>query len=224
MKRKLLTAIIILLFANLYSNAQCIGNIPSNAVVVNATTTFNGGFDPIWVCTPDTLISDGGFHNIFLEPGSVMTTSGGIDTIYVKSGATFFMQGGIHVVYYLSPQDVFFGGGIPTKHLCDSLKFDYKNAPPNGCVATSLPQEFSVLKWPAIISNPVSDVVYFDLSNAPSEIYWVKISNAIGRCIVNAAISVSKNSLDLMNASSGIYYYQIINSKGESKGGKFIIE
>ncbi len=113
--------------------AQCTPSVPSNAVVVNSTTTINGGFDPVWVCSGDTLHSDGGFHNVFLEPGSVMTTDGGIDTIYVKEGATFIMGGGIHVIFYVSLSDLDINGGIPYQYSCASLTYDYTHAPVNGC-------------------------------------------------------------------------------------------
>ena len=114
-------------------NGQCLPSIPSNAVVVDSTQTINGGFDPVWVCSGDTLISNGGFHNIFLEPGSVMTTGGGIDTIFVKKNASFFMNGGIHYIYYENILDLNINGGIPTLDSCSMLAFDYLNAPLNGC-------------------------------------------------------------------------------------------
>ncbi|HUM47731.1 MAG TPA: T9SS type A sorting domain-containing protein [Chitinophagales bacterium] len=113
--------------------AQCNPAVPFNAVVVNSTQTINGGFDPIWVCSGDTLHSDGGFHKTFLEPGAVMTTSGGIDTIYVKGSAKFFMNGGIHVIYYENLADLSIAGGIPTLSACAAIAFNYDDAPANGC-------------------------------------------------------------------------------------------
>lgn len=132
MKIQLLSAPLLSLIT-LQVMAQCNPAVPSNAVVVNSTQTINGGFDPIWVCSNDTLHSDGGFHNIFLEPGALMTTSGGIDTIYVKPGAKFFMNGGIHVIYYVNASDISIAGGIPTQSACPSLTYNYANAPTNGC-------------------------------------------------------------------------------------------
>ncbi|MBK9733322.1 MAG: T9SS type A sorting domain-containing protein [Chitinophagaceae bacterium] len=132
MKTSLLLLVLLALLAS-NTIAQCIPAIPSNAVVVNTTQTINGGFDPVWVCSGDTLYSDGGFHTIFLESGAVMWTSGGIDTIYVKSGAKFYMNGGIHFIYYEVAADLFIAGGIPTQNECVAIAFDYSNAPVNGC-------------------------------------------------------------------------------------------
>lgn len=132
MKSKLLTTILFT-FISFYGKSQCNPHVPANAAVVNADTTVNGAFDPLWVCSGIHLVSDGGFHNIFLEPGASMTTGGGIDTIYVKNGASFYMNGGIHVIYYENSNDVQIAGGIPTQYFCPVLTFDYTNAPSNGC-------------------------------------------------------------------------------------------
>lgn len=134
--RNLLILLLLPVFAMHMATAQCITAIPSNAVVVNSTQTINGGFDPIWVCSGDTLHSDGGFHKIVLEPGAVMTTSGGIDSIYVNQSAQFFMNGGIHVIFFVDPADLSITGGIPTQNSCTSLQIDYSTAPANGCVLT----------------------------------------------------------------------------------------
>ncbi|MCY7409585.1 MAG: T9SS type A sorting domain-containing protein [Chitinophagales bacterium] len=223
MKKNLLFLIIILLQA-VQLKAQCIGAIPSNAVVVNATTTINGGFDPIWVCTPDTLISDGGFHNIFLEHGAVMTTGGGIDTIYVKAGAKFFMNGGIHVIFYLNNSDIFLGGGIPTKIYCDSLKFDYKNAPVNGCVVTGLENIVEISSLPYANFDQSSKVlnIYFKNSNSASAI--VRIFSAVGGLLKTENISTSNNSINLAGTLPGIYFYELVDNNLLKTVGKFIIE
>jgi PKD repeat protein len=135
-KLLLLAGSVSLLTGNIF--AQCTPAIPSNAVVVNSTTTINGGFDPIWVCSGDTLHSDGGFHNTFLEPGAVMTTSVASIPIYVKETASFFMNGGIHVIFYVSASDLNISGGIPEQFACGSLNFNYSNAPTNGCALALL--------------------------------------------------------------------------------------
>lgn len=132
MKKQVLTLAIALIF-NVKLLAQCVPVIPSNAIVVNAIDTVNGGFDPLWVCPGDSLHTDGGFHNIYLEAGSLMTTGGGIDSIFVKKGASLYMNGGIDEIFFEDSADVHINGGIPTLTACQSLSFSYINAPPNGC-------------------------------------------------------------------------------------------
>ena len=134
--KKILLLFIILPIGAIKCFGQCLAVIPSNALSIHSTTTNNGGFTPLWVCSPDTLHSDGGIRNIYLESGSVMTTGGGIDTIYVKNGARLIMNGGIHVIYYVNIGDLSIGGGIPTYVQCNSLFFMYQNAPPGGCFPT----------------------------------------------------------------------------------------
>jgi|GEM_PF-4902537 len=113
--------------------AQCIPAIPNNAVVITAIDTINGGFDPVWVCPGDSFHTDGGLHNIYLEPGSFMSTGGGIDSIFVKKGATLLMNGGIHYILFEDFTDVILSGGIPTLDSCMGMRFNYADAPYNGC-------------------------------------------------------------------------------------------
>lgn len=131
--KNLLLLLFSIFFIPTHLIAQCNTAIPTNAVVIDSTQTINGGFDPMWVCSGDTIKTDGGFHNIYLESGAVMTSGGGIDTIFVKNNATFFMNGGIHYIYYENNNDLHIAGGIPTLDSCPSINFNYINAPANGC-------------------------------------------------------------------------------------------
>lgn len=224
MKTKLLLTTVLSALFGLNASAQCNPVIPANAVVVNSTDTIDGGFDPIWVCTPDTLHSDGGFHNIFLETGAVMTTSGGIDTIYVKSGASFFMDGGIHVIYYRTLSDLNIVGGIPTQILCDTLKFNYINAPEGGCIPTGIEAEAGNISAISVYPNPVSDNIYFDLKTSSSGNYTVNIYSNCRKIITEETIAPDRNSISAKSFASGIYFYTVINEEGNMSSGKFIVE
>lgn len=126
------------IISSLHGQSQCLTIIPSNAVVVDSSLLLNGGFDPVWICSGDTLFTGGGFHNIYMEPGSVLEVSGGIDSIFVKNGATLLMTGGIHHIFYENFNDLFLSGGISTLDSCISLTFDYSNAPVSGCFAAPI--------------------------------------------------------------------------------------
>jgi len=206
------------------AKAQCYPAIESTAVIVDSTQTINGGFDPIWVCPADTLHSDGGFHNTYLEYGSIMTTGGGIDSIYVKGGASFFMNGGIHVIYYLADTDLHIAGGIPTLILCDSLAFDYTDAPEGGCIPTGIVTIAENLSEGLVYPNPVSTKINFDLTNYASDNYTFDIYNACGKRMAHETITQSLNSIDAENFASGIYFYTLRNKEEVLARGKFIVE
>jgi Secretion system C-terminal sorting domain len=222
-KACLLTTVLFIL-GGLSVKAQCIPAIPFNAVVVSSTQTIDGGFDPIWVCTSDTLHTDGGFHNIFLETGSVMTTGGGIDTIYVKNGASFFMNGGIHVIYYLTDTDLHIAGGIPTITLCDTLKFNYADAPENGCVVTAIESEPDNIDELSVYPDPARDKIYFDFTNARTNNYELEIYNSYGKILIQETIASGRSLINLENLNPGIYFYHLISNEAMVKQGKFIIE
>ena len=224
MKSKLLQLIILLVTMRLSVYAQCTHAVPSNVIVVSTTQTINGGFDPIWVCSNDTLHSDGGFHTTFLETGSVMTTSGGIDTIYVKKDASFFMSGGIHVIYCVHYSDLHISGGIPTVDSCAAFNFNYSSAPENGCIVTAIqnetPNDNSVLVYP----NPASGEIHFDQSESATTGSEIKIYDAFGKLIPIKAIAQQKNTLSIDRLADGIYFYILSHSNGASERGKFIVQ
>jgi hypothetical protein len=224
MKTKLLLTAALSALAGFSSNAQCNPAIPATAVVVNSTQTISGGFDTIWVCTADTLYSDGGLHNIFLETGAVMTTSGGVDTIYVKSGASFFMDGGVHVIYYEILTDLNITGGIATEVLCDTLQYNYINAPKGGCIPTGVAAAKGKMTGISVYPNPVIDNIYFDLTNCASNNYTVNIYSTCGKIIIAKTIAPGRNSISAENFSSGIYCYTLLNGEGKQGDGKFIVE
>ena len=203
MKITILLTASMLFFSTIKIFAQCNPSVPFNAVVVNTTQTINGGFDPIWVCSGDTLHSDGGFHNTFLESGSVMTTSGGIDTIYVKPGASFFMNGGIHVIYYTSLADLNISGGIPTTDLCTALIFDYSNAPTNGC-ALALQALFEASDSNFCVGNCTD---FIELSNGATSWQWSFPGG-------NPASSADQNPTGICYDQDGSYDVTLIVSDG----------
>lgn len=105
----------------------------SNSNPVSTFSIVNGGFTPQWVCQNQTLQTDGGIMKIYLESGATMITGGGIDTVYAKTGSTITMNGGIHVIYHEPGVTLNMNGGIPTLYPCQSLVFNYSQAPANGC-------------------------------------------------------------------------------------------
>ena len=211
--------------ANAFSaKAQCHPSVDTTSVIVNFTDTIDGGFDPIWVCPNDTLISDGGFHNIYLEHGAVMMTGGGIDTIYVKGGAFFYMNGGIHVIYYVNDTDLLSLGGIPTLFLCDSLTFDYSHAPLGGCTPTGITTTTKNAGENLVYPNPATTKINFDLTDYSSHTYTVDIYNALGKMMTMETISQSRNSVNAENYDSGIYFYILKDNEEVKAKGKFIVE
>jgi PKD repeat protein len=203
--KRTLPFFIFILTHTLQLKAQCTPGVPSNAVVVNSTQTINGGFDPIWVCSGDTLHSDGGFHNTFLETGSVMTTAGGIDTIYVKDGAAVFMTGGIHVIFFETMSDLHLNGGFTTLTACSPLVFDYTNAPANGCIL-ALVASFLASDSTICIGTCIN---FSDLSLNASSWQW---SFAGG----TPPASTSEDPAGICYSTSGSFDVTLIVSNGSS--------
>ena len=182
--KKSYTTVILFLLAQIpfKTIAQCNPAIPANANVVDSTQTVNGGFTPQWVCKYDTLFSGGGIFFVYLESGAVMSTGGGIDSIYVKDGATLIMNGGIHVILHEPLAVLNVTGGIPTYYPCNTITYDYTNAPQNGCLVTSVNEENRNSENISVYPNPFGDELTVSSKQFGAKAQ-IKIQDIYGRII-----------------------------------------
>jgi len=198
--------------------AQCNPAIPNNANVVDSTQTVNGGFTPQWVCKDDTLFSGGGIFFVYLETGAVMSTGGGIDSIYVKNGATIIMNGGIHVILHEPLAILNVTGGIPTYYPCNTITFDYTNAPLIGCFNTSVLDQNTQNIFFSVTPNPFTDELTVSIpifrekfgDNKKAEI---KIYDVFGRIIYVKQFPTAYCLLLTSHWQQGIYFVEVITEK-----------
>lgn len=189
--------------------AQCNPAIPNNANVVDSTQTVNGGFTPQWVCKDDTLFSGGGIFFVYLESGAVMSTDGGIDSIYVKNGATLIMNGGIHVILHEPLAVLNVTGGIPTYYPCNSITFDYTNAPQNGCLITSVSEENANSADFSVYPNPFNDELIISSPKSGE----IKIVDVFGRIIYSQKLLTANTKLQTASWQQGIYFVEVITEE-----------
>jgi hypothetical protein len=203
----------------------------SNSNPVSTFSVVNGGFTPQWVCANQTLQTDGGIMKIYLESGATMITGGGIDTVYAKTGSTITMTGGIHVIYHEPGVTLNMNGGIPTLYPCQSLVFNYSQAPANGC-APVLTCNLSVSLGVSnsigggnngAISTTVSNGTFpftyawsggqtaANLSSLSPGAYSVIVTDANG-CVANAAATiVNLAGPTVLSNSNVVSSYQVVN-------------
>jgi PKD repeat protein len=116
---------------------SCAPAVPSGAKVFSTPDGEDLAGNPAtWICGGGALSASGGAVDVFVEPGGVFHFKGGGGyTVYVRAGGTFVGgSGGVATVIYepgalLSPH-------MGTQYLleCDSIVFDYKAAPVEGCI------------------------------------------------------------------------------------------
>ena len=126
---------------NAWTPPNCSFSIPSTAIVVESDTSITGNDLVIWVCTDDSVHIDGSNNTILLENGSSCTTSSGNqnNSIYLKRDATVNAAGALLSEIYYQPGSVLENTGIAsTFSSCDTVIFDYSDAPASNCLTPPL--------------------------------------------------------------------------------------
>jgi hypothetical protein len=134
-----ITISISLLLSNENTFSQC--NVPIPAYTKTGSANLGGcGSNIRWVCSGDSISNYGGGSNTyFMESGSYANQiGGGGDWIYVKRNATLDISGGGgSITVFYEPGAVINNGlsSNTSNHfiLCQSLTFNYANAPNSGC-------------------------------------------------------------------------------------------
>ncbi|MEL7530898.1 MAG: DUF1028 domain-containing protein [Bacteroidota bacterium] len=103
----------------------------------------------IWVCEGDSLILSGNFNTVFLEDGAYYRgTTGGLNTIYIpKSAAYDAGSQTINTIYHGPNSQIIDAGAAPEITSCDSITYDYSDAPAAICALNTRLEEKLVFSW-----------------------------------------------------------------------------
>lgn len=121
---------------NNWSPPNCGFVIPATATLVNGNQATTGSGGTYWVCAGDTLTVASSSNAVYLESGAVLRSQAGagITTAYVREGAVFDgMNTAFNTLYIESGSLIEAAGLAVTSISCDSIWFDYSQAPAGGC-------------------------------------------------------------------------------------------
>lgn len=138
------------------SYSQCVFAIPSNAIIIDSTTTLGMVNNVYWVCSGDTLNGSGVHNTYFVESGGALDMSGTEKTVYLKSGASINCSGIDDTIYYETGAIISCSGNHVDK-FCSQIIFDYTNAPQGGCLTTGLSGNSVTDSKVGFSPNPFSD-------------------------------------------------------------------
>ncbi|MFT7580686.1 MAG: hypothetical protein ACI9MR_002359 [Myxococcota bacterium] len=114
---------------------SCTPTVPADAdVVTMSQDSVNGGSE--WICGGGVAEAFGGNITHFIEPGGRFNfKGGGSHIVYVREGARFSgANGGRIAVIHETGSLLGESNSNETRLECDTLTFDYSNAPANGCI------------------------------------------------------------------------------------------
>ncbi len=122
------------LFDN-WTAPDCSFAIPADVLQLNQNWDTTLSSKSIWVCEGDSLILSGNFNTIFLEDGAYYRgTTGGLNTIYIPKTAAYDAGSQtINTIFHGPNAQIINAGAAPEVTSCDSVTYDYSNAPASIC-------------------------------------------------------------------------------------------
>ncbi|MFI5202564.1 MAG: T9SS type A sorting domain-containing protein [Candidatus Kapaibacterium sp.] len=211
---------------------DCNPAIPSNVIIDSTVMDLSSDMTPlftsIWVVPGASLtLPWASGCTIFAEPGSSINGGSSLwNTIYVKPGATFtegpgggYGTNGNQMVIYAP------GASVKARYLttvleCNSLNFDYSQAPPYKItwagVSTS-GQASGISIYP----NPATNLVTIASPEIPRSIM---VRNELGETVLSDSgpIATTKLEFDASQFANGVYYVDL-GFTGGNKTLKFTV-
>lgn len=211
----------LLLGFSLKTSAQCSPSIPSQAVVVAVSDTFNFGSEIIWGCPGSIIVDNGGADTAFLEANCSYTSNGGDVVIFAKTGCVINCYGDGEIIYKepgVTVNDISSGA---TVNNCASITFNYTNAPASGCASglTVMSSNVSVTATP----NPASKSLTFVLKGVEFSKVEIEVFELTGQPVMTVHPDNIQYTIDVTSFKEGMYFYKVISSGKVLKSEKFIV-
>mgnify|MGYP001616386360 CR=1 FL=1 len=215
-----------------YSFAQCTPAVPSNANVATGYSLSGLSNATYWVCSGGTVKSASAFSaptnkTVFLETNATFSTDNsssypdaGNNTIYAKNGSTVNINSvsSNNTIYHEPSANLNSTGTNPTLVPCNSLVYDYTNAPSNGCVSGI--EEYAYTNatkiFPIPAQSEISVIIDGQIANKFKNFNLI-IYNLLGKEIYKSSFSNSKIILKKEELTSGVFFYKVLTQENGQK-------
>lgn len=208
-------------------NISCTVSIPNYAQVITSLDSLLNGGEVAWVCPGTKIIDHGGADTIFLENNDTCISNGGGAVIYAKSGSVVMLYGSSEIVYHepgVIVNDI--SGGALAIIGCNTLIYDYTNAPVPGCSGIGITQQI-MQKEILVYPNPVTDILNIITSDNQENDFVFIVYDYLGNDIYSSRVSLNSGysalQLDVSRFKKGIYLL-VISYQNKSITKKFTVQ
>ena len=202
--------------------AQCQPVMPPGTYVVyDADTNHKNQGDVLWVCNNVTIEISGDGNIVFIEKGCSVTVSGDGNTIYQKRSGDLTITGDNNDPIEFDAGITFVDNGMGTGATsCDTIKFDYSDAPVSPkkfcdvwAGVTELKNNQSLRLFP----NPATNVLNYEIP-ADVRANSVEIFSTSGQKIYVGSIDKNVGEIDISMLNNGLYLVILNTDKGQYSG------
>jgi len=194
--------------------AQCTGQIPANATIVNGNTPVGnvlGSNQTFWVCGDAFQnLFTGNNNQIYVEFGAFVSIIGNGNTVRYKGGFPLGVFGSNNVIYATAATAVGDQGTGTSVNICGTggVVFNYATAPATGCNVVGIEEE--LLASLTITFDAASALL---LINAPDvQVEQVRVFSMGGSEVVSTRHAGTPIALNALAAGS--YVVRLDTDKG----------
>ncbi|MEM6345427.1 MAG: DUF1028 domain-containing protein [Bacteroidota bacterium] len=186
---------------------ECNFAIPAEVLQVNQNWDTTLSSKNIWVCEGDSLVLSGNFNTVFLEDGAYYRgTTGGLNTVYIPKMASYDAGSQtINTIYHGPKAQIINAGAAPDVTSCDSVTYDYSNAPPSICAFNTSIEAFAGFGWLYSYDASVSSLrLRRTLSLSAGELSLYDINGAL---LAKQRVEATQSQLDwqISELAQGVY-------------------
>lgn len=191
-------------------------------VVYEADATHANSGDLIWICSGLTVEISGTGNTVFIEKNCTITLSGdGNNALYQKGTGSLTITGDNNnsVKYEAAVTFVDNGTGTTTT-VCDTLKYDYKDAPVSPkkfCDVYAGVNEVKANESLRLYPNPATGVLNYEI---PGNVIAssVEIFSTSGQKVYASSIDKKDGKIDISGLKNGLYLIIMSTDKGLYSG------
>jgi len=190
-------------------------------VVIEADGTHANSGDKVWICNGLTVEISGGGNTVFIEKNCTITLSGDDNDVYQKGNGDLTISGKDNSpVTYESTVTVVDNGTNNATGSCDTLKYDYTDAPvapKKFCDVWAGVNEIKANESLRLYPNPATNVLNYEIpGNVTSN--SVEIFSTSGQKVYVANIDTKDGKIDISGLKKGLYLVILNTNKGRYSG------
>ncbi|HAW52489.1 MAG TPA: hypothetical protein DCX54_09225 [Flavobacteriales bacterium] len=190
-------------------------------VVYDANANHVNSGDVVWVCKDLTVEISGDGNTVFIEKGCTITLSGDGNTLYMKGTGNLTISGNTNNPVTFEASVTYNDNGTGnTLGSCDTLKYDYTDAPKapkKFCNVWLGLNEVKTHKTLSLYPNPAINVLNYQISSDVNTA-TIEIFSASGQKVYADNIAKKEGEIDISGLNKGLYLVRINSDKGQYTG------
>ena len=192
-------------------------------VVIDADATHANSGDQVWICSGLTVEISGDGNTIFIEKNCTITLSGDNNNgLYQKGTGSLTVTGDNNSPVTYEDAVTFADNGMGNSTgSCDTLKYDYTNAPVDpkkNCDVYAGVNEFKIDKSSLrLYPNPATNVLNYEIPGNV-KVKSVEIFSTSGQKVYAGNIEGTQNKIDISSLNNGLFLIRLNTDNGQYSG------